>query len=69
MKWKRDPVVYPATYDSADGRFQITHTYTRRGFRTTHSDIQLVDKTTGEEIEGLRSVRDAKARAEHQAEH
>jgi hypothetical protein len=63
MKWKRDPVVYPAIYDSADGRFQIIRTHRRRKLRVTHSQIHLVDRTTGEEFEGFRSLREAKASA------
>ena len=64
MEWKRDAVTYPAIYDSADGRFRIVHTYTRRGLRLNHSRIQLVDTTTGEEFEGFGSLREAKASAE-----
>ena len=63
MKWERGPGVYPAIYVSADGRFRIIHTHTRRGLRMTHSHIQLVDTTTGEDVEGFRSVREAKASA------
>lgn len=64
MRWKRDPIVYPAIYDSADGRFRITRAYTRRGLRMTYSHIQLADRATGERVEGFGSLREAKASAE-----
>ena len=63
MKWKRAPIVYPAMYDSDDGRFRVTWTYTRKRLRMTYSRVQLVDSATGEVFEGFRSVRDAKASA------
>ena len=64
MKWRRDPAIYPAIYHSGDGRFRITWTYTRKWLRMTYSNIQLVDRTTGEGVEGFRSLRDAKESAE-----
>ena len=66
MKWRRNPGVYPVTYESTDGRFQMVHTYTRSGLRTTYSRVQLVDRRTGEEFGGFRSLREARRRARSQ---